>query len=48
MEDVRFRGPVRPGDRLMLVGKGEKVRRRQTVFDAQGFVDARMVFHREG
>ena len=22
MENVRFRGPVRPGDRLVLVGKG--------------------------
>ena len=45
MEHVRFRGPVKPEDRLMLVGKGEKVRRRQTVFDVQGFVDAHLVFY---
>jgi 3-hydroxyacyl-[acyl-carrier-protein] dehydratase len=45
MEDVRFRGLVRPGDRLVLVGKGIRVRRRQTIFDVQGFVGSPMVFH---
>ena len=45
MEDVRFRGPVRIGDRLVLVVKTGKVHRRQTIFDAQGFVDNNMVFH---
>lgn len=45
MEDVRFRGPVRPGDRLILVSKAMKVNRRQTVFESQGFVDNNMVFH---
>ena len=38
MEDVRFRGAVRPGDRLVLVGKGVRVHRRQTIFNVQGFV----------
>src|SRR5262245_7039911 len=28
MENVRFRGTVRPGDRLVLVGKGVKLHRR--------------------
>ncbi len=45
MEDVRFRGPVRPGDRLVLVSKATRVNRRQTVFDTQGFVGTNMVFH---
>jgi 3-hydroxyacyl-[acyl-carrier-protein] dehydratase len=45
MEDVRFRGPVRPGDRLVLVSKALKVNRRQTVFETQGFVDNNMVYH---
>ena len=45
MEDVRFRGPVRIGDRLVLVSKASKVNRRQTVFETQGFVDNNMVYH---
>src|SRR5438132_2049304 len=45
MEDVRFRGVVRPGDRLVLVGKGVKLHRRQTIFNVQGFVGSSMVFH---
>jgi 3-hydroxyacyl-[acyl-carrier-protein] dehydratase len=45
MENVRFRGTVRPGDRLVLVGKGTRVHRRQTIFNVQGFVGTTMVFH---
>ncbi|MCS6850268.1 MAG: beta-hydroxyacyl-ACP dehydratase [Gemmataceae bacterium] len=45
LENVRFRSPVRPGDRLVLIGKGVRLRRRQTVFNVQGFVQATMVFH---
>jgi 3-hydroxyacyl-[acyl-carrier-protein] dehydratase len=45
MENVRFRAPVRPGDRLVLVGKGIKLHHRQTVFNVQGFVGGTMVFH---
>jgi 3-hydroxyacyl-[acyl-carrier-protein] dehydratase len=45
MEDVRFRGQVRPGDRLVMVAKAVRVNRRQTVFESQGFVDANMVYH---
>ncbi len=44
MENVRFRGVVRPGDRLLLVGKGQKIHRRQTIFLVQGFVGTTMVF----
>jgi 3-hydroxyacyl-[acyl-carrier-protein] dehydratase len=45
MEDVRFRGQVKPGDRLVLVGKAIRVNRRQTVFETQGFVGNNMVYH---
>ncbi len=45
MEDVRFRGQVRPGDRLLLIGKATRLHRRQTIFDVQGFVESNMVFH---
>ena len=45
LEKVRFRGPVRPGDRLVLIAKGTKMHRRQTIFNVQGFVGDTMVFH---
>ena len=45
MEDVRFRGQVRPGDRLVLVGKGVRLHRRHSIFEVQGFVGSNMVFH---
>ncbi len=45
MENVRFRSPVHPGDRLVLIGKGVKLHRRQTVFHVQGFVGDRLVFN---
>ena len=43
LDEARFRGPVRPGDRLVIIGKGVRVRR-QTLFDAQGFVNNDLVF----
>ncbi len=45
MENVRFRAPVVPGDRLVLVAKGLKINRRQMHFNVQGFVKNVMVFH---
>lgn len=45
MEDVRFRGQVRPGQRLIIVAKPARLHHRQTIFDTQGFVDNNMVFH---
>jgi 3-hydroxyacyl-[acyl-carrier-protein] dehydratase len=45
LDDIRFRGPVRPGDRLVMIGKGIRVHRRQTLFDTQGFVNNELVFH---
>jgi len=45
LENVRFRGTVHPGDRLLLIGKGTRLHRRQTIFNVQGFVGKTMVFH---
>jgi 3-hydroxyacyl-[acyl-carrier-protein] dehydratase len=45
MENVRFRGKVVPGDRLVLVAKLQKTNRRQTTISVQGFVGSTMVFH---
>lgn len=44
MENVRFRGQVKIGDRLWLVGKAIKVNRRQITTEVQGFVEDKMVF----
>ncbi len=45
LENVRFRKPVFPGDRLILVAKATKVHRRQTICNVQAFVKEAMVFH---
>jgi 3-hydroxyacyl-[acyl-carrier-protein] dehydratase len=45
LENVRFRAPVRIGDRLVLMAKGVKMHRKQTLFNVQGFVKSTMVFH---
>ncbi|MBX7105487.1 MAG: beta-hydroxyacyl-ACP dehydratase [Gemmataceae bacterium] len=45
LENVRFRNPVVPGDRLVLVAKGTRVHRRQSQFTVQGYVNGSMAFH---
>lgn len=45
MDNVRFRSPVRPGDRLVLVAKVLRYHPRQTLFNVQGFVGSTMAFH---
>jgi len=45
MEEIRFRGQVRPGDRLVMAAKASRLHPRQTIFDTQGFVGDQMVFH---
>jgi 3-hydroxyacyl-[acyl-carrier-protein] dehydratase len=45
MENIRFRSPVKPGDRLVLIAKETKFNRRQMIVNVQGFVTDRMVFH---
>jgi 3-hydroxyacyl-[acyl-carrier-protein] dehydratase len=44
MNNVRFRGTVRPGDRLVLIAKGKRVKSRHTVCNVQGFVGPKLVF----
>lgn len=45
LEDVRFRGKVKPGDRLIIASKAIRLHRRQTTFETQAFVEGNMVFH---
>ncbi len=45
MENVRFRSVVRPGDRLTVVAKAQRLDRRRSVFNCQGFVGDGMAFH---
>jgi len=42
--EVKFRGVVKPGDRLMLIGKVVEMRRRRCIGDVQGYVDGQLVF----
>ena len=44
MDEVRFRGQVKIGDRFWMVGKAIKVNRRQNIFEVQGFVKQKLVF----
>ena len=45
MDNVRFRGVVHVGDRLLLIAMLTKMHRRQVVSNVQGFVNNTMVFH---
>jgi 3-hydroxyacyl-[acyl-carrier-protein] dehydratase len=45
MENVRFRSPVHPGERLVLIAKETRFNRRQLIFNVQGIVKETMVFH---
>ena len=45
MNEVRFRSPVFPGDRLLVMAKVTRVRKgRRAEFDFQGYVDKKLVF----
>jgi 3-hydroxyacyl-[acyl-carrier-protein] dehydratase len=44
MNDVKFRGAVEPGHRVILIAKAVDLRPRRAIFDCQGFVDGTMVF----
>ena len=43
VDEVRFRGTVVPGQRLVLVGKGLSIRSRMAVFATQGWLDDKLV-----
>lgn len=45
LDNVRFRGAVHVGDRLLIVSKLTKLHRRQVISNVQGFVKNVMVFH---
>ncbi len=44
VDGARFKRMVRPGDRLVLIGRGMKLDRRLTRFFLQGYVGAEFVF----
>lgn len=44
---VKFRGSVEPGDDLLMIVKAKALKSRMAIFDAQGFVDGKMVFEGE-
>ncbi|MEC9476806.1 MAG: 3-hydroxyacyl-ACP dehydratase FabZ family protein [Planctomycetota bacterium] len=43
-EEVRFRGVVRPGSELLMIGEMVALRTRLAKFSAQGYVDGEHVF----
>ena len=44
MEKIRFRGQVLPGDRLIIIAKGQVIKSRICTFECQGYVKDKMVF----
>jgi 3-hydroxyacyl-[acyl-carrier-protein] dehydratase len=44
VENVRFRGAVAPGQRVIIVSKVLEVKSRKAVFETQGLVDGKIVF----
>jgi 3-hydroxyacyl-[acyl-carrier-protein] dehydratase len=44
VDEVKFRGQVVPGDKLLLLGKLIELRPRRAIFDTQGVVNGSMVF----
>ena len=44
VDNVKFRGQVTPGQRLIVVGKMVEVKRRRCIGDTQAFVDGKQVF----
>ena len=44
MQDVKFRGVVVPGDKLVLIARSIEMKERRAIFDTQGLVNGKMVF----
>ena len=44
IEEARFCRPVRPGERLVMVGTGVRVNRRMTKFRVTGYVGTERAF----
>ena len=45
LDEVKFRGAVRPGDRLIILVQAVERRPRRAIFASQGLVGDQMVFH---
>jgi 3-hydroxyacyl-[acyl-carrier-protein] dehydratase len=44
VDNVKFRGQVKPGQRVIVVGRMIEVERRRCIGDTQAFVDGKQVF----
>ena len=44
VDNVKFRGQITPGQKLILLGKLVDLRPRRAIFDTQGVVDGKLVF----
>jgi 3-hydroxyacyl-[acyl-carrier-protein] dehydratase len=44
LDDVKFRGQVAPGDRLIIIARNTELNRRRSTFDVQGVVNGKIVF----
>ncbi len=44
MQDVKFRGTVQVGDKLILIAKSTELKPRRATFRTQGLVDGKIVF----
>ncbi len=44
VDEVKFRGTVVPGQRVIMLGKMVQIRPRRCIGDTQAFVDGRMVY----
>ena len=44
VDAVRFRGTVRPGDRVVLMARAQRIRSNLGVFETQAYVGGRLVF----
>lgn len=44
IDNVKFRGTVLPGDKLIVIAKKLEIRPRRAIFDTQGVVNNKLVF----
>ena len=44
VDEVRFRGTVKPGDRIVLMARARKARSNLGIYETQAYVDGRLVF----
>ena len=44
IDEVRFRGAIAPGDRIVLLAKARQIGHRRSIFECQAAVDGKLVF----